>query len=99
MRGTEVSEFIDSAYTWQERAIKAETEVEQLKKVYATTNDSWKKLQTENAKLRKVAEAARRVMDAVMAQPQDVKERNIALAWLDAVLWVVELDKEGTVER
>ena len=47
----------------------------------------------ENAKLRKVVEAARRVMDAVMAQPQDVKERNIALAWLDAAL--AELDKEG----
>ena len=47
----------------------------------------------ENAKLRKVVEAARRVMDAVMAQPQDVKERNIALAWLDAEL--AELDKEG----
>jgi DNA repair protein RadC len=47
----------------------------------------------EIAKLRKVAEAARRVMDAVMAQPQDVKERNIALAWLDAAL--AELDKEG----
>ena len=74
MRGTEVSEFIDSAYTWQERALKAEA---------------------ENARLRRVAEAARRVMDAVMAQPQDVKERNIALAWLDAALWVVELDKEG----
>mgnify|MGYP001363486314 FL=1 len=55
------------------------------------------KLQIEVEKLRKVAEAARRVMDAVMAQPQDVKERNIALAWLDAAL--VELDKEGTVER
>jgi len=53
------------------------------------------KLQIEVEKLRKVAEAARRVMDAVMAQPQDVKERNIALAWLDAALWVVELDKEG----
>jgi len=38
MRGTEVSEFIDSAYTWQERATKAEAEVERLK--------------TENAKLR-----------------------------------------------
>ena len=82
-----------------ERAIKAEAEVERLKKVYATTNDSWKKLQAENPRLHKAAEAARRVMDAVMAQPQDVKERNIALAWLDAVLWVVELDKEGTVER
>ena len=55
------------------------------------------KLQIEVEKLRKVAEAARRVMDAVMAQPQDVKERNIALAWLDAAL--AELDKEGTVER
>lgn len=42
-----------------ERAIKAEAEVERLKKVYATTNDSWKKLQTENAQLRKVVEAAR----------------------------------------
>jgi hypothetical protein len=31
MRGTEISEFIDSAYTWQERAINAEAEVERLK--------------------------------------------------------------------
>lgn len=31
MRGTEVSEFIDSAYTWQERATKAEAEVERLR--------------------------------------------------------------------
>ena len=45
MRGTEVSEFIDSAYTWQERALKAETEVERLT--------------AENAKLRKVVDAAR----------------------------------------
>lgn len=45
MRGTEVSEFIDSAYTWQERAIKAEAEVERLK--------------AENALLRKLYEAAK----------------------------------------
>lgn len=51
------------------------------------------KAEVELAKLRKVADAARRVMDAVMAQPQDVVERNIALAWLDAEL--AELDKEG----
>ena len=50
-------------------------------------------LEAELALLRKVAEVARRVMDAVMAQPQDVVERNIALAWLDAAL--AELDKEG----
>lgn len=49
-------------------------------------------IKTENAKLHKVVEAARRVMDAVMAQPQDVVERNIALTWLDAAL--AELDKE-----
>lgn len=33
MRGTEVSEFIDSAYTWQERATKAEAENARLRKV------------------------------------------------------------------
>lgn len=49
MRGTEVSEFIDLAYTWQERAIKAEAEVERLK--------------AENAKLRAVVDAARVLSD------------------------------------
>ena len=43
-----------------ERAIKAEAEVERLKKVYATTNDSWKKLQAENIKLR---QALREIAD------------------------------------
>ena len=56
---------------------KAEAEVERLQKVYATTNDSWKKLQTENTRLRKVAEAARRVMDAVVVEldKEDTIER------------------------
>jgi len=62
MRGTEVSEFIDSAYTWQERATKAEAEVERLQKVYSITNESWQKIQAENAKLRKVADAARKMV-------------------------------------
>ncbi len=65
MRGTEVSEFIDLAYTWQERATKAEAEVERLKKVYATTNDSWKKLQAENIKLRAVVEAAKKLVTQI----------------------------------
>jgi hypothetical protein len=33
MRGTEVSEFIDSAYIWEERANKAEAENARLRKV------------------------------------------------------------------
>lgn len=33
MRGTEVSEFIDLAYTWQERATNAEAENAKLRKV------------------------------------------------------------------
>ena len=88
----------------QDRLRQAEAEVERLIKINQECeqeahiqDEILRRYKAENAKLRKVAEAARRVMDAVMAQPQDVKERNIALAWLDAAL--VELDKEGTVER
>ena len=43
------------------RAITAEAEVERLQKVYAITNESWKKQVEELAKLRKVADAARGV--------------------------------------
>jgi hypothetical protein len=39
-----------------ERAIKAEAEVERLQKVYSITNESWQKIQAENALLRKVEE-------------------------------------------
>ena len=75
MRGTEVSEFIDLAYIWQERATEAEAEVERLREVILE-NESFftkimpqvlavesenTKLKTENALLRKVVEAARGV--------------------------------------
>ena len=92
---------IDEAIKREIRRLEAE--VERLQTLLETFNgecvvcDSVSeitKVQAELAKLRKVVvEAARRVMDAVMAQPQDVVERNIAAAWLDAAL--AELDKEG----
>jgi len=67
----------------QERAIKAEAEVERLKKVYATTNDSWKKLQTENAQLRKVVDAAHVAVAYLQTQPTIQHILVQALAELD----------------
>jgi hypothetical protein len=52
MRGTEVSEFIDSAYIWQERAIKAEAENIKLRavvdaaRVYVVEHDKIPNLRT-----------------------------------------------------
>jgi len=71
MRGTEVSEFINSAYTWQERATKAEAEVDRLQKVYSITNESWQKIQAENALLRKVVEAAREFFEGTGCEPKE----------------------------
>lgn len=62
MRGTEVSEFIDLAYTWQERATKAEAEAERCigeTECYFNLKNQIEQLQTENAKLRAVVEVAR----------------------------------------
>ena len=63
MRGTEVSEFIDLAYIWQERATEAEVEVERLKtelKKEQKWVEHWhyllEKSEAENALLRKVEE-------------------------------------------
>lgn len=60
----------------------AEAEVERLKKVYATTNDSWKKLQAENIKLRAVVEAAR-IFCRDISSPARLDKLFDALAELD----------------
>ena len=66
MRGTEVSEFIDLAYTWQERATKAEAEVARLTEINQGCeqeahlyDDLLRRCRAENAQLRKVVDAAR----------------------------------------
>ena len=78
MRGTEVSEFIDSAYTWQERAIKAEA---------------------ENAKLRKVVEAAREFISSTGCNPKECGKcdpKYIGFCrWSGIGQALAELDKEG----
>jgi len=105
MRGTEVSEFIDLAYIWQERATEAEAEVERLREVILE-NESFftkimpqvlavesenTKLKTENALLRKVVEAARGVFLG--------EGEHLCSEFEDAMdrLWqtLAELDKEG----
>ena len=96
MRGTEVSEFIDSAYTWQERATKAETEVERLIKINQgceqeahIQDEILRRYKAENAKLRAVVEAARIAVDnagRVRVGQNPVYDLRQALA---------ELDKEG----
>jgi hypothetical protein len=53
MRGTEVSEFIDLAYIWEERANNAEA---------------------ENAKLRKVADAAREFISSTGCNSKECKK-------------------------
>ena len=97
MRGTEVSEFIDSAYTWQERATKAEAEVERLQKVYSITNESWQKIQAENAKLRKVADAAREFISSTGCNSKECKkcDPNIGFCmWSGIGQALAELNKE-----
>ena len=96
MRGTEVSEFIDSAYTWQERSTKAETEVERLIKINQECeqeahiqDEILRRYKAENAKLRAVVEAARIAVDnagRVRVGQNPVYDLRQALA---------ELDKEG----
>lgn len=67
-----------------ERAINAEAEVERLQKVYAITNESWKKQVEELALLREVADAARAVMPAEQYQySQSIYNLEQALAELD----------------
>lgn len=58
-----------------ERAINAEAEVERLKKVYAITNDSWKKLQIENTRLRKVVNAARELPSPAWEHSNPVEDK------------------------
>ena len=99
MRGTEVSEFIDSAYTWQERATKAEAEVERLQKVYSITNESWQKIQAENALLRKVVDAAREFVSSTGCNPKECGKcdpKYIGFCrWSGIGQAFAELDKEG----
>lgn len=71
-----------------ERAIKAEAEVERLQKVYSITNESWQKIQAENAQLRKVADAARGLFlgegEHLCSEFEDAMDRlEQALAELD----------------
>ena len=83
MRNTEVSEFIDSAYIWQERATRAEAEVERLQTLLETFNgecvvcDSVSeitKVQAELVKLRKVADAAREFFEGTGCKPKECKK-------------------------
>lgn len=78
MMGTEISEFIDSAYTWQERAIKAEAKFTECRKAAEVLQSEVERLQTllekynakcavcdhvsEIMRLHKVVEAARDVV-------------------------------------
>jgi endonuclease YncB( thermonuclease family) len=101
MGGTEVSEFIDLAYIWQERATKAEAKLDRLiegcmrcageddHERFQRLRAEVERLQGENARLRRVAEAARIAVDnagRVRVGQNPVYDLRQALA---------ELDKEG----
>ena len=77
------------------RCKELEAEVERLKKVYATTNDSWKKLQAENIKLRAVVEAAR----VYVMEHDKIPNLRTLDEWIIIVAAIrnalAELDKEG----
>ena len=92
MRGTEVSEFIDLAYTWQERATRAEAEVDRLRKISRTLVDDIDayhqdvvRLETENARLRKGRQyqesnaALRAKLDNAIDTAFDLEAKNARL--------------------
>jgi hypothetical protein len=98
MRGTEVSEFIDLAYIWQERATEAEAEVERLIKINQECeqeahiqDEILRRYKAENAKLRKVVEAAR---EWINCPCEDIRECSecTAFKFRNAL---AELDGEG----
>lgn len=69
----------------------AEAEVERLKKVYAITNESWKKQVEENAQLRKVVDAARDLPCPIWEHSNPVEDK----LWDTFITALTELDKEG----
>ena len=77
----------------------AEAEVERLQKSYAITNESWQNLQAENAKLRKVAEAAREFISSTGCNPKECGKcdpKYIGFCrWSGIGQALAELDKEG----
>lgn len=79
MMGTEVSEFIDSAYTWQERATKAEAEVERLRMALDKLANPLKYIQMEA----RAKGAELNGVYAIMLSKDPSYLQEIALAELD----------------
>ena len=99
MRGTEVSEFIDLAYIWQERATEAEAEAADWRKVAKQHMEKVCGLEAELVKLRKVADAAREFFEGTGCKPKECKKcdpKYINFCERSRIgQALAELDKEG----
>lgn len=73
MRGTEVSEFIDLTYTWQERAIKAEAKFTECRKAADV-------LQSEVGRLRKYGTIGRIAVTEIKRLRQELDKYKRAYA-------------------
>jgi hypothetical protein len=85
-RDNHISVNFYRAYDWLNQAIRAEAEVERLQKVYAITNESWKKQVEELALLRKLAQATWEYFN----DPEIINDADIEDALAEYEAWKEE---------